>query len=67
VEQTLQIYVMKQLLLPHEKTEHILKMKILNKLQKELWLGMLKKDYQIKKLERELLFIKQDMLYVDGS
>ncbi len=67
MEQTLEIFVIRLLLLPQEKIDNILKMQISNKLHKELWLDMLKKDYQIKKQEKELLIIKQDMLFVDGS
>lgn len=41
-------------------------MMILKKLQKELWLDISKKDYQIKRLKKELPIMKQVMRFADG-
>lgn len=67
VVQTLLTYVMRQPLLPQERKDSILKILIFNKLQRELWLDMSKKGFPTKKPKKELLIMKQDMLFVHGT
>lgn len=64
--QILLIYVIKLLLSPLERKDNTSKMLILKKPQKESWLDILRKDFQIKKPKRESHIMKLAMLFVDG-